>query len=139
MRRLIFIFLPFALLACKTTKESTHNKTTQSNQHVETIYQTIDRDSISIRDSIVMHANGTKSSFHNVSKSKIKIVHLYHLVQVLKTITINKNSTTVKPVKVKEPLTWFQQLFIFLGKITSIYILILVLWWFLKLKLKIKL
>ena len=98
MKRLVFILLSFVLLSCSTQKSITTESNTNSNHdtQIEKIYETVKRDSVVIRDSVVLHADGSVSTWHSEKATKAELKNVYWYIR--ERLTLRK--TIVKTIKV---------------------------------------
>jgi hypothetical protein len=129
-KQIIILLLSGLFLSCSTLQKATNtsnstNSTSETKQKIETIYETVARDSVVIRDSVVMHPDGSKSSFHSEKTSKIDIQKFYYNIysNILKTLSINTKTTVYQTKTVyKHDLIWYSGLLFYI----SLFIIILI-------------
>jgi hypothetical protein len=107
MRKHIFIaILSIIVLGCKTV-ESNYS---DSNIKEEIRYRYIDkinvRDSVIIKDSVVIHPDGTKSSFNSKEKFRTEVEKKIIEIRVEVKKTITKRILTTKTVRIRDFFWW---------------------------------
>jgi len=121
MKKLFILLFPVLLFSCATQKSFTNSDTnTNLNQGKETekIYETIFRDSLVIRDSVVLHADGSVSKIHSENKTKIQIENVYWYInqhiELTKTVL---RTEKIYYTKYKHDFIWYSGLLFYLSVI----------------------
>lgn len=123
MKKLLFLFLIMLLASCRTVQlvPLPQIEKTDKKDSVVIKYVTQTRDSVHIRDSVIIHADGSKSTAHYENRLSNKETwwfvnrHINNTYEITKTIA----------VKVPRSLSWFQQLEIWAGRFVLLVIVVM--------------
>jgi len=120
MKKIMVVLFLVALVSCKPIQQISNTVSsidTTSNKLTEKIYETITRDSVVIRDSVIIHPDGsiTKSHFEKTKNTENK--NFYWYIHEIKTIKYSIIKTLQVNVPVEKKLTWLQSAEIWIGKI----------------------
>jgi hypothetical protein len=127
MKKYIFILICIlSLVSCKPKQLIT---TASQKDSINIIDRYIDKfnyiakDSINIRDSIVIRPDGSINRYHAESRNKYR--EISHWIRINKQLF--HTLTITKTVAVQAKLKWYDRIFIFIGRIVSISFLVLLL------------
>jgi len=137
---ILFLVIVSVLLSCKP-KEQLSTSINNDIKHVKdtsTVYITMTKDSVLIRDSIVMRPDGSVDRWHKekVSNRNIssQVIRIRERLNITKTLSITKTIYKIEKVEKKQP--WYNTIFIWIGRFSSFGIALLLLWLFIRIKLK---
>lgn len=120
MKKVIFytILSVFFLSGCiskKIVTDTQSDRTSDRVQLVDYIHKTITKDSVIIRDSVVYHADGSKSTYHAEKSSKTDIQRVFY--RIFNKLTITKTIKIIHKEFVTKERRGF---FWFVGLLTCI-------------------
>ena len=125
MKKILILFTASLLLVgCASKKlvsDTQTDRTSDRIQAVDYIHKTILKDSVVIRDSMVYHADGSKSTYHSEKSQKSNIQKIYY--KYFSKLVITKRIVkTVKEVvtKTRRDFIWFTGLLTYLAGIIFI-------------------
>ncbi|MEI7504617.1 MAG: hypothetical protein WCJ61_15170 [Paludibacter sp.] len=133
-KTILFLFVIALLASCHTAKDLSGQRNLKDSlvTKYETKYKLIINDSVRITDSIRINADGSVSKYHSEKQSSTQKETLY------KYCNINHHLTITKIIAVEKKLSWFENGFMILGKITSVLILLAALYFAVKIYFKFK-
>jgi hypothetical protein len=138
MRRhfILFLVIVSVLVSCKP-KEQLSTSSNSDIEHVKdtsTVYITMTKDSVLIRDSIVMRPDGSVDRWHKEKVSSLNIS--YQVIRIRERLNITKTLSITKTIYKIEKVPWYNKMFIWIGRFSSLGIVLLLIYLFVLVKLK---